>query len=123
VDYHRRSGAAATIAMHARKVRIDLGVIQRNGSNEVIDYIEKPTYEFHVSMGIYVFEPRVLTYIPYNQYLDFPDLVLRLIQNRERVLGYPFDGYWQDLGCPDDYAQALREFDSLRLQFLGENSP
>ncbi len=41
-------------------------------------YIEKPTYDFMVSMGIYVFEPRVLDFIPTNVYLDFPDLVQRL---------------------------------------------
>jgi NDP-sugar pyrophosphorylase family protein len=71
-------------------------------------------------MGIYVFEPKVLEYIPYNQYLDFPDLVLRLIKSGESVKSYPFDGYWQDLGRPDDYEQAIQEFDSLRAQILGE---
>ena len=119
---HRRSGAAATIAMHARRVRIDLGVLQFNGSYQLTDYIEKPTYDFHVSMGIYVFEPRVLDFIPYNQYLDFPDLVLKMIADGECVKGYPFDGYWQDLGRPDDYEQAVRDFAELRQKFLGESS-
>ena len=119
IDFHHQSSAAATIAMHQRKVKIDLGVIQRDGGNIVTGYIEKPTYEFHVSMGIYVFEPRVLSYIPHNQYLDFPDLVLRLIQCQERVVGYPFDGYWQDLGRPDDYEQAVQEFDRIKPQILG----
>jgi NDP-mannose synthase len=117
---HRKSGAIATIASHARKVKIDLGVLQFNGSNELIDYIEKPTYDFFVSMGIYVFEPRILQYIPYNQYLDFPDLVLRLIQRGELVKGYRFEGYWQDLGRPDDYEQAVQDFETYRLQILGE---
>jgi NDP-sugar pyrophosphorylase family protein len=121
VDYHRQSGGIATIAMHARKVKIDLGVIQFNGSNELTGYIEKPTYEFHVSMGIYVFEPQVLAYIPYNQYMDFPDLVLRMIRQGERVIGYPFEGYWQDLGRPDDYESAVQEFESLRSQILGDD--
>jgi len=120
VAFHRRSEAAATIAMHRRQVKIDLGVIETNGNHEVTGYIEKPTYDFHVSMGIYVFEPRVLQYIPYNQYLDFPDLVLRLIAAGERVVGYPFDGYWQDLGRPDDYEQAVDDFAALRPQILGE---
>jgi NDP-sugar pyrophosphorylase family protein len=119
IEFHRQSHAIATIAMHARKVRIDLGVIQCNGSNEITGYVEKPTYEFHVSMGIYVFEPRVLSYIAHNQYLDFPDLVLRLIQHGERVVGYPFDGYWQDLGRPEDYEQAVQEFEALKPQILG----
>ena len=45
-------------------------------------------------MGIYVFEPRVLQYIPHNRYLDFPDLVLRLIENgesAEQIVAAGFD--------------------------------
>lgn len=118
---HRSSGAIATIAMHARQVKIDLGVLQHTQDYQIIGYIEKPTYDFHVSMGVYVFEPRVLTYIPYNQYLDFPNLVLKLIAAGEKVMGYPFDGYWQDLGRPDDYEQAVDEFESLRAEILGED--
>ena len=120
VSAHRQSGAIATIASHARKVNIDLGVLQFNGSDELIDYIEKPTYDFFVSMGIYIFEPRVLQYIPYNQYLDFPNLVLNLIQRGELVKGYRFNGYWQDLGRPDDYEQAIQDFETYRAQILGE---
>jgi NDP-sugar pyrophosphorylase family protein len=117
---HRKSGATATIAMHSRQVKVDLGVLQPNKSNEITGYIEKPTYDFHVSMGIYIFEPRVLRFIPQNEYLDFPDLVLKLIEEGELVMGYPFDGYWQDLGRPDDYEQAIKEFDELKPRLLGK---
>jgi NDP-sugar pyrophosphorylase family protein len=120
VAAHRQSGAIATIASHARKVKVDLGVLEFDGTNMLTGYIEKPTYDFFVSMGIYVFEPRVLQYVQYNQYLDFPDLVLKLIQKGERVMGYHFDGYWQDLGRPDDYELAVQEFDLFRSQILGE---
>ena len=84
VAAHQRSGAIATIAAHERQVKIDLGVLRFDGSDELMDYIEKPSYDFCVSMGIYVFEPRVLEYIPYNQYLDFPDLVLKLITRQRK---------------------------------------
>jgi NDP-sugar pyrophosphorylase family protein len=120
IAFHRSHQAAATIATHIRRVHVDLGVIQFDGSDQVTGYIEKPTYEFRVSMGIYVFEPRVLNYVEHNQHLDFPDLVLRLLQAGERVMGYPFDGYWQDLGRADDYEQAVQEWETLRLQILGE---
>lgn len=120
ITTHRSSGAIATIASHTRQVKIDLGVLQTNGSNELTGYIEKPTYNLLVSMGIYVFQPSVLSFIPYNQYLDFPDLVLNMIKKGERVMGFPFDGYWQDLGRPDDYEQAIQEFDSIKSQILGE---
>lgn len=120
VRFHKESRAMATIAMHARQVKIDLGVLQLNGSNEIVGYVEKPTYDFHVSMGIYVFEPDVLQYIPKGQYLDFPDLVLKLLENGEKVIGYPFSGYWQDLGRPDDYERAVDDFETIRPLILGE---
>ena len=119
---HQQSGAVATIAYHPRQVNVNLGVLQFNSSDELTNYIEKPTYDLFVSMGVYVFEPRVLDYIPHNQYLDFPDLVLKLIDAGETVKGYRYDGYWQDLGRQDDYEMAVQEFDSLKPQLLGEGN-
>jgi len=120
VEFHQSEGATATIAMHRRMVKIDLGVIKFNGRNEVVDYIEKPQFDYDVSMGIYVFEPAVLDLIPRGRYMDFPDLVLKLLGAGRRVVGFPFDGYWKDLGRPDDYGEAAAEFESRKLEFLGE---
>lgn len=120
IDFHIANHAAATIAMHRRQVHIDLGVIQLDGNHAVTGYIEKPTYEYLVSMGIYVFEPKVLSYIPCGEYLDFPDLVHRLLDAGEKVVGYPFSGYWQDLGRHDDYEQANQDFEKMRADFLPE---
>jgi NDP-sugar pyrophosphorylase family protein len=120
VEFHRSSNAVATIASHVRNVRIDFGVIRTNLNNEIVGYIEKPTYDLCVSMGIYVFEPRVLSYINFNEYLDLPDLVLKLIGAGERVMTYPYEGYWMDLGRIDDYEQAVRDFETTKSQILGE---
>jgi len=118
--FHRELGGIATIASHKRQVRIDLGVLQRDNGHVVVGYSEKPTIDYVVSMGIYVFEPRVLEFIPLNQYLDFPDLVLKLIAAGEKVISYPFEGYWKDLGHPEDYEQAAEDFSRMRDQFLRE---
>jgi len=115
---HKSQGALATIATHKRDVLIDFGVIEANHAHEITDYIEKPTFDYMVSMGIYVFEPSILRFIPKNKYLDFPDLVQKMIAAEEKVVAYPFDGYWQDLGRPDDYALANQQFPSLRDQIL-----
>lgn len=120
VQYHKEMGASATIAMHQRKVKIDLGVILCDGGSRVVGYIEKPTYDYQVSMGIYVFEPRVLNFIPRGKYLDFPNLVHKLLGEGEKVVGYLFNGYWQDLGRPDDYEQATEDFNNSREKFLPE---
>lgn len=118
IKTHKASGASATIAMYQREVNIDLGVIELNGDHEVIGYLEKPSYVYPVSMGVYVFEPEVLEYIPVNEYLDFPDLVLKLIAAGKSVKGYPFTGYWRDLGRPDDYESAMHDFYEMRERFL-----
>ena len=123
VAFHRQSQALVTIAMYHRSVKIDLGVIQLSGKHDVVGYIEKPTYDFQVSMGIYVFEPAALKYIPENTHYDFPTLILRLLEMGEKVAGYPFQGYWQDLGRPDDYEQAILDFENMRNIFLkGEDN-
>jgi len=118
--FHKQKGGIATIAAHKRQVTIDLGVIQWDGDDQIAGYLEKPTTDYTVSMGMYVFEPRILEYIPAGQYLDFPDLILKLIANGEKVNGYVFDGYWMDLGRPDDYAQANQDFTTMKNQFLPE---
>jgi NDP-sugar pyrophosphorylase family protein len=118
MQFHKAQNAIATIATHHRRVKVDLGVIQWDGDDRVTGYIEKPTYDYSVSMGIYVFEPKVLDYIPKGEYYDFPDLVKKLIGVGEKVVGYRFDGYWQDLGRPDDYESAAQDFEQMRSQFL-----
>jgi len=120
VAFHKTQGGIATIAVHQRKVKIDLGVVQLDGKDFVDGYIEKPSYDYTVSMGVYVFEPEILKHIPIGVYLDFPELVLKLIDSGEKVSGYRFDGYWMDLGRPDDYAQAAEDFIKMRSQFLPE---
>lgn len=122
VEYHRSHEALATIAAYDRQVQIDFGVIQSNHGHEIVGYIEKPTYDFYVSMGVYVFEPRVLSYIPYDKYLDLPNLVLKMVGAGEKVLSFPFKGYWMDLGRISDYEQAINDFDTIQPMIFGETA-
>jgi NDP-sugar pyrophosphorylase family protein len=106
VSFHRRHGAALTIAAHRRHVKVDFGVLQSDDNYQVRGYNEKPELSYDVSMGIYVYEPSVLKYIIPGMYLDFPDLVLKLIATGEKVCAMPCDCLWLDIGRPDDYARA-----------------
>ena len=113
VNYHKRNGAIATIALKKRTIKIDFGVPEVDADNNIIGYTEKPEIEYLVSMGVYVFEPRVLEYIRPNEYLDFPDLIKELISNGETVKVYVYDGYWLDIGRPNDYERANKEIDEI----------
>jgi len=121
LNFHHQQGGICTIAMHERELKVDLGLIEQNHEDYLITgYVEKPTLDYKVSMGMYIFEPEVLQYIPQDEYFDFPDLVHKMLAAGERVIGYPYDGYWMDLGNPDDYAQATNDFNKMRAQFLPE---
>lgn len=117
VQFHREQNAVLTIACHEREVQIDLGVLEFNGNYQIGRYFEKPKSIHHVSMGIYVYEPAALKYIEPGKYLDFPDLVVRLIENGERVCGYTSKCLWLDIGRPDDYARAQEMFTERRSDF------
>jgi NDP-sugar pyrophosphorylase family protein len=110
VSFHREQGATLTIAAHKRHVKIDLGVLELSDDLRLMGYREKPETTHYVSMGIYVYEPRVLHFIQPGAYLDFPDLALKLIEAGEKVCALPCDCLWLDIGRPDDYAKAQELF-------------
>lgn len=116
--YHRDGGAPATIATYPRSVKIDLGVIEFDVQSRLARYIEKPTHHYHVSMGIYVFDPRVLDAVPRGERLDLPDLMLKLMGQGDTVRCYQYQGYWLDIGRVDDYQQAVNDFEQHRERFL-----
>ena len=113
MENHRKSGCITTIALSKRNVNVDFGVVELNEKHSITDYHEKPTINHFVSMGIYVFEPDIFDYIEPNKRFDLPDLVKKLIKKGEHVNGYIHDGYWLDIGRPEDYEKACNDIDKL----------
>src|SRR3954470_24604556 len=105
---HRRTGAIATVGVYERVVRFDLGVVEA-ADDRITSYTEKPQHHFLVSMGVYAFEPEVRRFLSPDEHLDLPDLVARLLEVGEVVGAHRHDGYWLDIGRPDDYEQAQRD--------------
>src|SRR5215213_667996 len=78
MERHGETGAALTIAVQARRVEIELGILELDGA-EVTGYREKPTLSYDVSMGIYAYDARALAHLPPEGPCQFPELVLRLL--------------------------------------------
>ncbi len=115
--FHRSHGGVATISSYELSIKIDLGVIIKNGNTRIVGYVEKPTSQYLVSMGIYVFEPEVLRFIKKGSYLDFPDLIQLLLDHDLPVHHFHFQGFWLDIGRHDDYAKANNEFTHLLQEY------
>jgi NDP-sugar pyrophosphorylase family protein len=117
-DAHRSSGAIATLAAFPRPVKIDLGVVHFDADGILTQYIEKPTHDYWVSMGVYIFDPRVRDHIGPQERIDLPDLLKRLRDRGETVRCHVYRDYWLDIGRVEDYQQAVADFERLRDRLL-----
>jgi NDP-mannose synthase len=121
LDSHREGGQAATIAARSREVQVSLGVMLFDAQDDptrVTGYVEKPSYAYEVSMGVYSFAPRVREFIRPGDRVDFPDLILRLIDAGETVRAWRSEDHWFDIGRHDDYEAAQDAFDQLRSRLI-----
>jgi len=118
IRYHRQHRGMITIAMSQKKVQLELGVMECNRAHQLARYIEKPTFFYSVSMGIYVFEKEVLEWIPPKKYLDFPELIQKLLRQQVKVVCYPSNDFWLDIGRHEDYEEAQRKFQEMRKKLL-----
>jgi NDP-sugar pyrophosphorylase family protein len=119
--FHRAGDAALSIATYRKNHEVSLGVIEHTGG-VVRDYVEKPTMEYEVSMGIYAYSPRALEHIPAGHF-DFPELVKALLAAGEKVVTYPFEGTWYDIGTPTDYDTAVARLEQDGAAFLRGLTP
>ena len=94
---HRNSSAAATIAVTAREEKIDYGVIDVAPDGAFVDYREKPTIPYYVSMGINVLSRGALQHVPATGRFDMPDLMLALHRAGAGVHCHRTTCYWQDI--------------------------
>jgi NDP-sugar pyrophosphorylase family protein len=120
IQYHRQKKGVVTIAMNQKKVQLELGVMGFNRAYRLTRYIEKPNLSYSVSMGIYVFEKRALEWIPAKKCLDFPELIQKLVKRRKRVICYPSNDFWLDIGRHEDYEEAQKKFQEMRKKLLYE---
>ena len=68
--------------------------------------VEKPKYTYYANAGIYLIKCRALDEIPSNQFFNATDLVETQIRQGKKVIRYPLNGTWIDIGNPQEYEKA-----------------
>ena len=120
VDYHEQHGAACTIAV--RNVPIEeaprFGILNTNPDNSIYEFEEKPAHpkSTNASMGIYVFSWKIMREAliadeedPKSSN-DFGKTISPMLRNGgHKLMAYPFDGYWKDVGTIDSLWEANME--------------
>ena len=115
---HMASDAPLTVATYQREVRIDYGVLTTRG-NHVVEFTEKPTIDYRVSMGVYACNRRALAKYTPGLPFGFDEFVLDLLACDTPPQEYAFKGSWFDIGRPEDYDRVNAEFGLLRESLLG----
>jgi len=115
-DFHVQHGNDVTVSVYKRDAKIDFGVLKYNSEHLITEFIEKPTYHFDVSMGIYCLNRSVVEQIPKGEPYGFDALMIDGIKNGLKIMARPFDGFWLDIGRPEDYDNANENYQELKAK-------
>lgn len=117
-EEHASNNNIFTISSQIREQKIDYGVLETDADGYLSGFTEKPKTRYRVSMGVYMASRRIMDFIPEGLSYGFDNLMPDLIKAGQSVAVRKFDGYWLDIGRPDDYIQAIEEFEQMRPRFL-----
>lgn len=119
--FHRQAQSALTITLYQVPRPWECGIVGMDEVGRVTRFVEKPPrteiFSDQANAGIYVVEPALIERIPPAVFYDFGhDLFPRLLAEKAPMYGYPIgDAYLLDIGSPEKYAQAERDWQAGRL--------
>lgn len=110
-EFHRQAQSLATLVLTPVDNPLEYGVVITDRQGRIRRFLEKPAwsevFSDRVNTGIYILEPQVLSWVPQGQMYDFSkDLFPKLLEEGQRLFGYPGPGYWCDIGNVAQYREA-----------------
>lgn len=118
--HHKQTGATLTMATIPYTVSVPFAIIRTDGDS-VTGLEEKPTYNHFANAGVYIIKRDALFGIKRGEYLDAPDFIEQLIAEGHKVVHFPIEGTWIDIGSPDDFRYANEV--ALSLGERGKENP
>ena len=86
-------------------VSVPYGIFDLEGRN-IQGLIEKPTYNYYANAGMYLIKRSALDEIPGDTFFNATDLIEKLIAEGKKVIRFPLNGTWIDIGNPQEYQKA-----------------
>lgn len=103
--HFKEHNAEMSVAAVPYTVSVPYGIFDLNGRN-IHGLIEKPTYNYYANAGIYLIKRRALDEIPDDTFFNATDLIEKLIGEKKKVIRFPLNGTWIDIGNPQEYQKA-----------------
>lgn len=104
--HFKEHDADMSVAAVPYTVSVPYGIFDLEG-RDIQGLIEKPTYNYYANAGIYLIRRSVLDEIPDDTFFNATDLIEKLIGERKKVIRFPLNGTWIDIGNPQEYQKAL----------------
>jgi NDP-sugar pyrophosphorylase family protein len=114
IDFIEKEADLSIIGIPYR-VNIPYAVLEKDNDGNLINFKEKPEYTYESNGGIYLIKKTSLNLIPENLFFNATDLIEKLISQNKKVITYPFNGYWLDIGKHDDYNKAQKDIDNINF--------
>lgn len=103
--HFQQNEAEMSVAAVPYNISIELGILDLDGRN-IKGLLEKPKYNYYANAGIYLIKKRALAEIPKDTFFHATHLVEKLIAQGKKVIRYPLNGTWIDIGTPQEYQKA-----------------
>lgn len=103
--HFKENDAEMSVAAVPYTVSVPYGIFDLNGRN-IQGLIEKPTYNYYANAGIYLIKRSALSEIPEDTFFNATDLIEKLIAEGKKVIRFPLNGTWIDIGNPQEYQKA-----------------
>lgn len=103
--HFQQHDAEMSVAAIPYSVAIPYGIFDLDGCH-IKGLLEKPKYNYYANAGIYLIKRRALDEIPDDTMFHATDLVEQLISEGKKVIRYPLNGTWIDIGNPQEYQKA-----------------
>jgi NDP-sugar pyrophosphorylase family protein len=113
---HCAAGNDITVSVCRREQFVNYGVLEYDGAGRITGFREKPSYAFDVSMGVYCINRKVVASLKPGAAYGFDNLMLDGIRNGLKMVAQPFNGYWLDIGRPEDYETANANFEEIKTR-------
>lgn len=123
-NFHRASGAAATLLVTQVDDPREYGLVEMNSDGKITGFLEKPSrlncVTGFANTGIYILSPEVLKLIPSGKASDFSfDIFPEMLRKEMPLYAYKAKGYWKDIGDIKSYIDCQRDLLEGRVKCYG----
>jgi len=111
----KESDADMAVAATSYHVDVPYAVLEVDDANIVRSLKEKPKYTYYSNAGIYLLKKDLLKMIPEDRFFDITDLMDRVLEMNLKLITYPINGYWLDIGKHEDFKKAQEDIKHIKL--------